>query len=142
MLSEIRVALRTLLKHPTTTIVVVLTLAVGIGATTAIFSAIDTVHHFIPIVKRDGLVYITSTDTRVIQAAGAAKRRHARSGIDARPCGLDRTFVGVRANRGLFSGISQPDRPWSPDAGVGDPDHPLGFGFLRAITMAAPEDGN
>jgi predicted permease len=45
----------------------VLTLAVGIGATTIIYSTIDVVQHVIPAVNRSRLVYIASTDTRVIQ---------------------------------------------------------------------------
>src|SRR5262245_22475152 len=72
-MSNLRIASRTLLKHPGPTIVVVLTLAVGIGATAAIYSAIDAVQHFIPIVNRAGLVYATSTDARVMQSASGSR---------------------------------------------------------------------
>ena len=53
--------------------VVVLTLAVAIGATTVIYSAIDVVSHFIPVVTRDRLVYAASTDTRVVQAGSGGQ---------------------------------------------------------------------
>ena len=43
MLSDIRVAIRSLSRQPAFAIVVVLTAALGIGATTAIFSVVNTV---------------------------------------------------------------------------------------------------
>ena len=67
-MSELRYAVRTLLKHLGPTSVVVLTLGVGIGATTVVYSAIDAVQHFIPAVRQSGLLYAASTDSRVSQA--------------------------------------------------------------------------
>ncbi len=66
----LRHAVRTLVKNCGATVIVVLTLAVAIAATTVIYSAIDLVWGFVPIVNRDRLTYITSTDTRVVQAEG------------------------------------------------------------------------
>src|SRR5262245_15517141 len=69
----LRHAIRTLSKNRGATIVVVLTIAVAIAATTVIYSAIDLVWGFIPVVKRDGLLYVASTDIRVIQAQGTTE---------------------------------------------------------------------
>ena len=69
----IRQSVRTLRKNRGATTVVVLTIAVAIAATTVIYSAIDLVWGFIPVVKRDGLLYVASTDTRVIQAQGTTE---------------------------------------------------------------------
>ena len=64
--SEIRQAFRTLVKQPGPTMVVVLTLAIAIAASTVIYSAIEVVWHFIPAINRD-LVYAAATDTRAGQ---------------------------------------------------------------------------
>src|SRR5262245_4773274 len=69
----LRHAIRTLSKNRGATAVVVLTIAVAIAATTVIYSVIDLVWGFIPVVKRDGLVYVASTDQRVIQAEGGSR---------------------------------------------------------------------
>jgi len=116
-MSDIRVAVRTLRKHPGSTIVVVLTLAVAIGATTAIYSAIDAVQHFIPIVKRDGLVYATSTDSRVIQTAAGARSAVMRTPVSipdladwtARSSTFEE-FAGFAMSAANLTGISLPMR--------------------------------
>jgi putative ABC transport system permease protein len=69
----IRHAVRTLSKNRGATTVVVLTIAVAIAATTVIYSVVDLVWGFIPVVKRDGLVYVASTDRRVVQAQGTTE---------------------------------------------------------------------
>jgi hypothetical protein len=67
-MSDIRHAFRTMTRQRGATAVVVLTIAVAIAATTVIYSAIDLVWTFIPIRDTDRLAYLTSTDTRVVQA--------------------------------------------------------------------------
>ena len=68
-----RVPLRTLRKRPGPTLVVVVTLGVAIASVTLIYSAIDLVQYILPIANRDGLVYVTSTDTRIIQQGSGGR---------------------------------------------------------------------
>jgi predicted permease len=71
--SEIRYALRTLIKTPGPTLVMVMTLGVAVGAATVIYGVIDLVWHFLPAPNQTRLVYAASTDTRIVQAEGAAR---------------------------------------------------------------------
>jgi putative ABC transport system permease protein len=51
----------------------ILTLGVGVGAATVIYSLIDVVWHFVPAPNQTRLVYVASTDTRVVQAEGGTR---------------------------------------------------------------------
>jgi len=64
----VRYALRTLARTPGPTFVVMITLAIAIGATTIIASTIDGVWHAIPATNTERLVFVASTDPRPSQA--------------------------------------------------------------------------
>ena len=68
MLKDIRFALRTLLKRPAFTAVVILVLSLGIGSTTAIFSIVDALLlRSLPYPHADRLVQLREVNARGIQ---------------------------------------------------------------------------
>src|SRR5947208_5702785 len=105
LLQDLRYAVRTLLKSPGFTLVAVLTLALGIGANTAIFSAVNTVLlKPLPYPGSDRLVQIMSTGFRGVQFGVSFPDLH-----DLRA--LSQDFTGVAATTTLRYNLT----------GAGDP---------------------
>ncbi|MGE5803232.1 MAG: ABC transporter permease, partial [Gemmatimonadota bacterium] len=91
LFQDIRYALRSLGRNPGFTTVVVVTLATGIGANTAIFSAVDAVLlRPLPYPRSDRLVEVTSTAVEPIGFGVSYPDL-----LDLR--GLTRDFSGVAA---------------------------------------------
>src|SRR5688500_14893465 len=72
-MTDLRFATRALLRNPTATCVIVLTLAVAIGVSTIIASTVDSVWHALPVADPERLIFVSSTDPRPGEArAGMA----------------------------------------------------------------------
>jgi hypothetical protein len=88
-LQDLRVAVRQLARHPSFTVIVLVTLALGVGATTTCFSVLNAVAlRPIPFADPDRLVSVHLVD----------RLRSARS-----LASLD-TFASLQQTRGVFSG--------------------------------------
>ncbi|MGH7542106.1 MAG: ABC transporter permease, partial [Gemmatimonadota bacterium] len=87
---DVRYALRTLSRSPAYATVVILTLALGIGANTAIFAMVDAVLlRLLPVERPEGLVFL--------QVAGS----EGRGGAPPYPC-----FERIRSETTPFSGMA------------------------------------
>ena len=143
-MSELRYALRTLIKAPGPTLVMMLTLGVAIGAATVIYSVVDMVWHFIPVPDQTRLVYATSTDTRVVQAEDSSRRVVLRSPVsvpDLADWALRSTtfeqLAGFRFGSMAVTGVELPLRVNSIGVTANLPDL---WGFTPALGRAFRSD--
>ncbi len=134
VLQDLRYAVRTLAKSPGFTLVAVLTLALGIGANTAIFSAVNAVLlKPLPYPGSDRLVQIMSTGFRGVRFGVSFPDLH-----DLRA--LSQDFTGVAAVRTQRHNLTGAGDPREVQAGAVTADlfdvlhvHPeLGHGFAAA----------
>jgi putative ABC transport system permease protein len=134
LLQDLRLALRQLARSPGFTAVAVLTLALGIGANTAIFSAVDAVLlRPLPYPRSDRLVEVTSSAAEGIRFGVSYPDL-----LDLR--GLTRDFTGVAAYSTQRYNLTGAGDPREVQAAFVTPDlfdvlevHPqIGQGFTAA----------
>jgi putative ABC transport system permease protein len=116
-MNSCRHALRTLLRNPAPTTIVVLTLAVAIGASTIIASTVDSVWHAIPVDDAERLVFVSSTDPRPGEARAGMAGDVAITGMSmpdfvdfsTRSTTLEE-FAAFRYATASLSGLGAPER--------------------------------
>jgi len=114
---DLRFAFRALLRNPTPTLVIVLTLAVTIGVSTIIASTVDSVWHALPIADTGRLVFVSSTDPRLGEARAGVAGDLAITGTSvpdlvdwmARSTTLDE-FAAFQYGTATLTGLDAPER--------------------------------
>ena len=110
LLQDLRYALRQLRKSPGFTLVAVITLALGIGATTAVFSVVDQVLlHPLPYPDSDRLVTVTQTFEGV--STDDASPANYLDWVAQNEASQDHAFAYMAASRGWPASLSTGDRP-------------------------------
>lgn len=113
----LRQALRSLVRHRSPSVVVVLTLSLAIGGATVVYGVLDLFWHFIPASNQDRLVFVASTDPRPSQSQAGVANGVARAGMSipdladmsARTRTIDQ-FAGFTFGTTTLIGLGQPER--------------------------------
>ena len=122
------------------------TLGVAVAAATVIYSVIDLVWHFLPAPNQTRLVFAASTDTRVVQAEGAARSVVLRSPVSvpdladwsARSTAFEQ-LAGFRMGSASLTGVDVPLRLTAIGVTANLPDL---WGFTPALGRTfRPEEG-
>lgn len=116
-MTNVRLAVRGLLRNPTPTSVIVLTLAVAIGVSTIIASTVDSVWHALPIADTSRMVFVSSTDPRPGEARAGMSGNLAITGASipdlvdwmARSTTLD-AFMAFEYGTATLTGLDAPQR--------------------------------
>lgn len=117
--SDLRIALRTLARTPTVTVVVLLTFALGIGATTAVFSVVHAMLlRPLPYGHEESLVYLQALDNGVV-------------GPNARFSAA--TVVALQERAASFSGVASFGAGNWIVSENGDPEQVMGVGVSANI---------
>jgi putative ABC transport system permease protein len=116
-MTQLRFALRSLIRDPSATCLAIVTLAVAIAAATIIASVIDVIWNFIPAVRNDRLVFVASTDPRPEQSQAGVSDGLARTGVSIPDLAdlIERarafeTFAGFTFQSATLTGLDLPVR--------------------------------